>query len=39
VEDYVKDHYQQGVSAVYADNGGDLVILIASNKYSPNNFW
>jgi hypothetical protein len=36
--DYVVDHYPQGVSAVYHQQQG-YVLLLVSNKYNPGNFW
>lgn len=38
ITDYVKDHYKEGATAVYA-KGSDIVICISAAKFSPGNFW
>jgi len=36
--EYVKDHYKEGTSTVYAKDG-DIIICISAAKFSPANFW
>lgn len=36
---YAKEHYERPAYGVYALDGGRVGVLIASNKYSPQNFW
>ncbi|OAA65210.1 f-actin capping protein alpha [Niveomyces insectorum RCEF 264] len=36
---YVQDHYARPAYGVYPADDGTVVVLIVSNKYSPQNFW
>jgi capping protein alpha len=40
VHSYVRDHYPQGVCAVYASaDQATVTIVIAANRYNPSNYW
>lgn len=37
---YVKEHFPNAAYGVYPTESGDgLVVVVAANKYSPNNYW
>jgi capping protein alpha len=37
---HVKEHYANASYGVYpTNNDSEIAIIVAANKYSPNNFW
>ncbi|CAG8551039.1 11055_t:CDS:2 [Paraglomus occultum] len=39
VQNYITDHYPDGIATVYSTQDSTLTIAIVDNKYNPDNFW
>ena len=38
-QDYIAEHYKEGVASVFVPSTGKLVIQLVANRYNPGNFW
>jgi capping protein alpha len=38
-QDYITEHYKEGVASVFVPSTGKLVIQLVANRYNPQNFW
>ncbi|CAG8719676.1 1679_t:CDS:2, partial [Acaulospora colombiana] len=38
-QEYITEHYKDGVASVFVPSPGNLVLQLVANKYNPQNFW
>ncbi|PVG00236.1 F-actin capping protein, alpha subunit [Serendipita vermifera] len=38
-QEYINEHYKDGVASVFVPSPGNLVLQLVANKYNPQNFW
>jgi capping protein (actin filament) muscle Z-line, alpha len=38
-QEYINEHYKDGVASAFSSSPGKFVIQLVANKYNPQNFW
>ena len=38
-QEYISDHYKEGVASVFVPTSGKVTIQLVANRYNPQNFW
>lgn len=38
-QEYINEHYKEGVTSVFASGSNNLTIQLVANRYNPQNFW